>query len=282
MIQQTFSIIPNALSNNTFNLTGDFISNPNIDGRCKLIKTATKSFKIKEGDLLSYKQSYYRAGTIHQIKRDKPLWSIQNYATTKIHPFALSMLGYGWNANILSNRNFIATVYLGHHDNIPVEDRRFLLLYRIPTEHSKVKTFKSFEAVLKTHPNLVGEYYPDDYYVMYVFDVPAEHQIAYDFMIDGRWSEFPNEFKQQVIRFNSYLNNPTGKCFQILYKTENLREKMSLRLGTQISKNAELYEKPNYETEVYFDTMKMKQDITRYTLDLEDIFGLENNNKKKE
>jgi len=244
---------------NKYVLDGPYLSDADGVGNCKVLKSLNvESTTFKVGETLRIGEEVYRrVGKITQLAPGQSVFYLQSYAPTKIEPFGLAMIGDGFMKDIMANKRDLATVFLGHHDYIALEEQKLLFMYR----DSITSRYENFMQILDKHPQYVGEYFPDDLHTIKVFDVPIKHIKSYNLIMEGKWSKLPQSFKKSVINFNNFETTDKGLCYQRLYLSPILRDRIETDMNVELPKDAELFGQPIYEEEMYFDNMKTTSKI---------------------
>ena len=92
--------------------------------------------------------------------------------------------------------------------------------------------------------------------VLYIFKFPKEYLHEYRSFIDGRYSEFKEDAKQQILSFwtEIYGKNHIGVNFvlsvkKILYKDKRLKEDLEKKLKVKLDDNSELGDAIDIENE---------------------------------
>lgn len=93
------------------------------------------------------------------------------------------------------------------------------------------------------------EYKLDNKTWMYVFDIPEHFNNDYVLFCQGKYSEFSNEYKQQITKF---LSKPiqNQQVYKILFKTADRKAYIENLVGESIG-NQEVMSKPNLESELF-------------------------------
>lgn len=108
--------------------------------------------------------------------------------------------------------------YIGDVGHPELENKIFLLYnYKMTVQ------FVKFERSLELLPEYKTDYdYADEHQVMYVFDVPEEHETDYQLFLEGRYSEFSDLLKQKILNFWGF--DEDSLFYSLLYKTDKILE----------------------------------------------------------
>lgn len=121
-------------------------------------------------------------------------------------------------------------------------DRCIALLYRFSGE----KSFLQFESWVKSQPDFMAHYDPDNYHALYVFSVPKIANSTYDLIRNGKYSEIDDLWKLVILGFHGYDRD--GKTGQILYKDPRLKKELEAVWGVDLGDN-ELHSIPYMDKE---------------------------------
>ena len=146
--------------------------------------------------------------------------------------------------------NLINT-YIGS-DEFTGYDNHIYLLYK----YLGNPRFIEYEDYLE-HANLFeAKYDPDKYHVMFIFKVPEKYQIVYDLFKQGKYSEFPEDYKLLIFKFHQIVDE-NHKVAKVLYKHPDLKEELEDRLDIILPKNSEVSSVPDLDIEIYTEEMKV-------------------------
>jgi len=101
--------------------------------------------------------------------------------------------------------------------NHPELGNKIFLLY----EYKMTVQFVKFERSLELIPEYKTDYdYADERQVMYVFNVPEEHEYDFEKFLEGKYSLFSDSYKEKILKFWGFKE---GSLFHsLLYKTERI------------------------------------------------------------
>lgn len=116
-------------------------------------------------------------------------------------------------------------------------------------EDSLKTNFKGFECIHAFAPDKVSE--------MLVYQIPDKYKQIYDMFLQGKYSYFPEMYKQHILKFTSQPKD--GKIHRILYKSALLKAELENSLGCKIPDNCELYDPPYPEQETFTDLLKVNK-----------------------
>tara|TARA_R110000796_G_scaffold96973_2_gene203682 strand:+ start:2569 stop:3141 length:573 start_codon:yes stop_codon:yes gene_type:complete len=138
-------------------------------------------------------------------------------------------------------------------DEFPAYDNHIFLLYRYRGDVN----FIEYEDYLENTILFKAKYDPDKYHVIFIFDVPKEHQKDYNLFKEGKYSKLSHAYKLLIFKFHKIIdeNHKVGK---VLFKHPDLRLEIEDRLNTALPDNSELSSVPDLEIEIYTEKMKIK------------------------
>lgn len=131
-------------------------------------------------------------------------------------------------------------VYLGDDNQPELEavGRIFLLI-------SNVKAGENLILNLRSQKSYVIEYKVSDFETMVVLNLPARFLKDYDIFIKGKYSTLSHDAKKLILE-NSVADGTNAK---ILRRDPALREQWEERLGISLPEDAEVYQRPEPQTE---------------------------------
>ena len=114
---------------------------------------------------------------------------------------------------------------------------------------------------LKEHEYFIEEYDTSGIgNLMFVFKLPEKYDEIIDIFKRGKYSEFPNWYKNGY--FNKYTTNHTlTDEFKIFIKHEDKRKEISESIGMNLSENEEVRSRPIPEQEIYMYNTNFVCDI---------------------
>ena len=175
----------------------------------------------------------------------------------------------------------LANTYLWYDD---YKEETFCLLYkfdgRVRGEGKERFGFTVYEeTILKKNPLYLGS---RDFgqYVLFKFELPEKMFDVRNLFIEGKYSKFPEEYKNMVMEFTFryYGINEREYLRKVFTKDERLREQILDNLGpyTVLPAGSELSSSPYPEKEMFANyvdiekkeekTQKQKDDESRYLL----------------
>jgi len=95
----------------------------------------------------------------------------------------------------------------------------------------------------------------DKYQVLITFNIPDIYSNIFKLFKKGRYSLFPQEYKEQILKFHE---NKNSQLERILYKDEELRKLIENRIGVKLSKDAELHDVQHEEDETFWNKYKIE------------------------
>jgi len=183
----------------------------------------------------------YKVNTIKPVGPENNItYELSIAKRTKASLFILPMLPgyrvtYHFNTRLLN-------CFIGTHRR----DNVIALLYRFSAKQDFIK----FENMLSELDYFIDSEDISNKTVLYTFDIPIEHLDNYAAFIEGRYSEFDDNYKKRILKFHN--NGKTSTLGKILYKDPSRKEELEkvLDLSIAIDKDAELYSIPNLEEEI--------------------------------
>jgi hypothetical protein len=104
--------------------------------------------------------------------------------------------------------------------NKPELTNKIFLVY----DYEMTTRFVKFERSLELHPYYVRDYdYPEEKQVVFVFDVPEEFTKDYNLFKEGSYSQFSEEYKQQILRFWG-IKKENNIIHGVLYVTDFIKD----------------------------------------------------------
>ncbi len=127
--------------------------------------------------------------------------------------------------------------------------------------HNRFHTLDLYEKELETKfPFNCNVIDPDNTSVLFIYsfnELSYDLRYIYELFIKGKYSLFPENYKKHILNFWGYSKHT--RIAQILYKTEGLRKILSNELNCHISADAELYDAPYYQDEIFKEEMKVNK-----------------------
>lgn len=240
-----------------------------ISGVSNMVKEKKEGrdiISINLGDDIVYKinQEIPTKYGVYKIKRivrelynsvGKFIYSLVVDKRNKTTRFLLPILGEKMSS---FNETYFINAYIDVEDVTRKTDVNCLyLLYRFRA----TKEYLDFEEKLQNHEQYRGHYEPDKHHTIYLFEIPDNYIDEYRLFLKGKYSEFSNEYKYQIMNFFNF--DTDGDTYQILNRGDKRRIKMEEDLGVSIPKNIELEDKPNIFEETYTEDMKISENVLR-------------------
>lgn len=90
--------------------------------------------------------------------------------------------------------------------------------------------------------------------VILIFEAPKKFNKDYKKFLQGRYSKFSEEYKQQLLKYFPKYVTENGKKrlhnnYAIIYPDNNYRKLLEARLDVSLNENSEIYSKPDIEEE---------------------------------
>ena len=138
----------------------------------------------------------------------------------------------------------------------PELTNHLFLLYKF----SGAKIFLEYEDFLEKEELFELSYDPDKYHVMFVFKIPDSHKEIYDKFLNGKYSEFPQDYKVHIFKFHG-IKDPNHRVAQVLFKHPDLREEWEEALEMPIPDDAEVSSVPDMNLEIYTEKFKYAEPL---------------------
>lgn len=217
------------------------------DGNIISLKVGRESLSLYDNLKVPIDHKLESGYAIQKIERlTDRVFSIYSAIGTKTKQFILPCLNF--DRDYFLYDTFLQNAYVkifNKPDKVSGITTTLVLLYR----YSESELFKSFEVRIAKHPNYRYKLDPNEYEVLYIFDIP-EYKEDVDKFIKGRYSKISANLKERILRFHNYSKE--GVMWKILNKDSKLREQMEIQFDTPISTLLELYEIPAIEDETYY------------------------------
>jgi hypothetical protein len=224
----------------SFSVTGGTkVLTPHVDNG-KIISLEGPNSSIELGLTLEVQKQKYKVNIIEQkVINGRTMYLLSTAKRTKSSTFLFPMLP-GDRKAFFWDRLFMNCFIATEEDSYCIA-----LLYK----WSGDPMFIQFEKTLSEFPNFRKTYDPDTQTVMFVFDIPKEHEEDYNKFLKGHYSELSHPYKQDILKFHGLTKN--SEIGQILFKDPKRRERLSFKLGVKLSRNAELLSVINFEDETF-------------------------------
>lgn len=165
---------------------------------------------------------------------------------TKTATYLLPMVSRYINVDLGS----LINVYLGDELHNRFNDYKHLYLhFKFNNSADALK----YEDYLINNPYSEGHYDVDNDTYMIVFKIPAVESDLVSTFLEGKYSHFPLEYKNDIISFFKLKNS--DKLFQVLFRDRKLKRKLEYELGVTISEESELSSPPLLEMELFKDSI---------------------------
>ena len=118
---------------------------------------------------------------------------------------------------------------------------KIILLYKNITDKLKIafETFSNFIKTIEFSHN----------HTMFIFNVPKKHKINYQKCVEGKYSEFDPEYKEQILNFHS--SDISSSLGHILFKSKHRKLKLEQELNIELNTDAELFSVLDLELETF-------------------------------
>ena len=130
---------------------------------------------------------------------------------------------------------------------------------------------------LENHYSWISSDYVDDNEVLMLsFNVIKEYSQDYKKFIDGKYSEFSDKYKQQLLKihdnYESCSTYSKVSVYDALHPSEKKRAEIAKELGVEIKyMSHELFDPPNILYEEYMDLDKMRIQLDAFKMANKDI-----------
>jgi hypothetical protein len=117
--------------------------------------------------------------------------------------------------------------------------------------------YQKFEEELKRHPKFDRVIDPDHHHVIYVFNMSMEDKIEFEKFKEGKYSEFSNKYKKQILKFNinpAKYDEETMKetiVYGVLHKTNTQKRRIEKLIGETLDEDLEYLSTPEESEEIY-------------------------------
>tara|TARA_R100001244_G_C5108076_1_gene120447 strand:+ start:35 stop:547 length:513 start_codon:yes stop_codon:yes gene_type:complete len=152
-------------------------------------------------------------------------------------------------------RERLINAFIGD-ENFPEYDNHIFLLYKF----SGSKNFLTYENSLEKNDLFVKSYDPDKEHVMYIFKVPSFYKHDYSKYREGKYSKMSYDYKVVIFDFHKIYDHD-HKVAKVLFKHPDLKEELEDRIDAELPKGAEVSSVPDLGTEIYMNSMKVKEPV---------------------
>lgn len=170
--------------------------------------------------------------------------------------YVLPMLDW-WSKDFLINEQFVGC-FIGDV-SCPDLDNNIFVLYRF----SGNRSYLNFETVLRESEYYENSYEPDKYHTMFIFKVPAHHQINYELFKESRYSKLSEEYKQRMLDFYDRSESLEAVLYKHESKYQEWEEELNKGLPrsrwTRIPRDMEASSAINLDEEYFSDKFKIKE-----------------------
>ena len=195
---------------------------------------------ISVGEIFKIKSVPYKVNIIKEILIDNELcYDLIVAQKTKTSLFILPMLG--GNRTLL----FYDTLFINAFIEKEGKEDHIVLLYR----KSRKKVFKDFTNLLEQCKGYVSTYSPTSSHIVFTFKVPRKYKADFRRFKQGKYSEFKDTYKLQILDFHRL--DIDGTMGQILFKSTERRIQLEKRLDAILPQDSELYSIMNEDEEKF-------------------------------
>jgi len=194
---------------------------------------------ITIGDTLKIKGEPYKVNIINKVKEgNSVIYHLKTAERTKSSIFVLPMLS--GNRNLFLYDANLINAFIGYDT---VKDH-LVLLYR----WSMDPMFAKFDLALQKFPTFIRSFDADPQHVVYIFSIPDEHLINFNYFKEGKYSKLDDEFKLKILDFHGMAVD--SALSKILFKSDERRKQLEEKLNAEIPDNSELLSIINLEDEI--------------------------------
>lgn len=199
--------------------------------------------------LINEKKITYKVSNIRRVDSTYN-YVLQTHHNTFTSQFLLPALGF--NRDYFSFNQYLVNAYY-------VDSETMLLLYRFyPSD-----PYKELEFKLGNSPQNVKIQDVDGNFVLMEFKVPKQYKHDCEAFLEGKYSEFSETLKKQILKFHNYSTE--GTTAKILYKDSALRNQLELHLGAIINEDLDLFDKPDLYAETFYPEIHTNIHLNGYT-----------------
>ena len=228
------------------------------DEKGNITKIIADDYIIEVGKTVKAGKKVFKVNYIkqHKLREDRGLY-VFNYdlmfdKLNQCTTFMLPMLFFN-DKNITSSRE---TMWFGSHfvnAYVNVEGAStneigdsIYLLYRYSTS----KEFMKFDAEMQSRHDFISCIPTDKYHILYQFKTPDEFREEYSLFIQGKLSQFSNDYKKIIRLFHHVTSGQ--KVYRVLYRDPKLKKEIEEDLEVSIPEDQELSEFPDIHGNLTF------------------------------
>lgn len=126
------------------------------------------------------------------------------------------------------------------------EDYKFIY---IKYKFTKTDHYLELEELLQKHPMYIEFFDLDREFVVFKFRLDDKYFSTIDSIIKGKYSNIKEEFKMQILSFHGLTKN--SELGGILFKDQNYKKALEMRLGIKIPDSIDLMSKSTKEEEIW-------------------------------
>jgi len=172
------------------------------------------------------------------------------FVKTLASTFITPMIFHSKN-HCLWDTGFINTYVGDLQHGVDVDEEMIFFLYRYD---GRIQS-ENYIKLLSEMDGFLGEYSPDDYHRIIVFEAPEKYRENLLLFSEGRYSQFSDEYKSKICTFHSQTGNELVKS--ILYRLEGRVELLSKTYNVHPDDLEELYPPPVMMKEVYTQELNL-------------------------
>lgn len=178
------------------------------------------------------------------------------------NPFNIKMTDY---FPLVQYRNAFLGDKTKHGIKSNINENQILLCYKIPMQSvSNIEKWIKFETDLMNNENFVGDYKPDKFHQLFIYDVPVKWSNEYNLFKEWKPSKFSKDYKEHIRSFYGNIPDTTG-IMGTLYKTEERFKYFEEMVGQHIPRDLEASSEPYWEQEYYIEEFKQKSALLKAT-----------------
>lgn len=224
----------------SFVITGDVASVIPTRLADEIVALSFDSRSITLHETVNVDKKPFKVNNINlEIIDFKPSYELSVARLNKSSLFLLPMLG-GTRRLFMYDKLFVNAFI-----NVEQYERCIGLLYRFSGD----TMFLKFEQALKKFRNFKDTFDPSPYFVMFVFDVPADYLRDYELFIKGKYSKLSPNYKSKILEFHGFTIH--GQMASILFQDEKRRLRLQEELDAEIEPGSELLSIIDIEEETF-------------------------------
>ena len=235
MIVNTKQINFTVIDARTVDITGNTasIKEHKFDNNIVSIEFLDKIITLQE--TISFSGITYKINIIKKIQiLDYPKYQLLTAEPNRSNLMILPMLGG-------TQELFAYSLLVNCFVNYKGYKGKIILVYKNITDKLKL-AFQTFR-------NFIKKIEFTQKHTMFIFSVPKKHEDNYEKCVEGKYSEFNPEYKEQILTFHS--SDISSSLGHILFKSKDRRLELEKELNIELNTDAELFSILNIELETF-------------------------------